>query len=279
LGGKIPSTIRRQVFEGWLAGYTRDQIAKMNQIGAATVSAIVNEFRQDIPDIDVLRVVAVAIRRENLNLGDFASAMRLRNKMIEWGLPEDPQMEDFIEKVNVYCFKAGISPEKFIKMVHNVTSIANQLGSSVDRLPTKILKVQQELKKYRKKVKRLRNMKETLLTAYQVTEENIEDYKEARPLLIEENKRLKNIIGAYENDFRILRKINNEQSSQLFEYDYQEMISDNELKKLYKILLRNEPQISVKELHEIAHEIYHNPSKYVDIIRTIRASRAQGAAA
>lgn len=243
------------------------------------MSAIVNECRQSIPDIDVLRVVAVAIRRENLNLGDFASAIRLRNKMIEWGLPEDPQMEDFIEKVNVYCFKAGISHEKSIKMVHNVTSIANQLGSSVDGLPTKILKVQQELKKYRKKVKRLRNMKETLLTAYQVTEEDIEGYKEARPLLIEENNRLENIIGAYENDFRILRKTNNEQSSQLFEYDNQEMISENELRKLDKILLPNEPQISVKQLHEIAHEIYHNPSKYVDIIRTIRASRAQGAAA
>jgi hypothetical protein len=28
-------------------------------------------------------------------------------------------------------------------------------------------------------------------------------------------------------------------------------------------------------LHEIAHEIYHNPSKYIDIIRQIREQRAQ----
>jgi hypothetical protein len=197
LGGKIPSTIRKKVLKEWLEGYTRDQIAKMNQIGAATVSAIVNECRQNIPDIHLLREVAVALRRENLNLGDFASAMRLRNKMIEWGLPEDPQMEDFIERVNVYCFKAGISPEKSINMVHNVTSLANQLSSSVDGLPTKILKVQKELKNYRKRAKRLRNMIETLLSAYHVTEEDLEDYKNARPLLIEENRRLKNIISAY----------------------------------------------------------------------------------
>jgi hypothetical protein len=76
-----------------------------------------------------------------------------------------------------------------------------------------------------------------------------------------------------------LRKTNNEQFVQLFGYSYEEMISENELKKLDKILLPDEPRISVKELHEITHEIYHNPSKYVDIIKRIRASRAQGAAA
>ncbi|MGH9975474.1 MAG: hypothetical protein ACRD8Z_06520, partial [Nitrososphaeraceae archaeon] len=223
MGGKIPSTIRKKVYKEWLEGYTRDQIAKMNQIGAATVSAIVNECRQNIPDIDVLREVAVALRRENLNLGDFASAMRLRNKMIEWGLPDDDEMEDFIERVNVYCFKAGISPEKFINMVHNVTSLANQLSSSVDGLPSKILKVQKELKKYRKKAKRLRNMIDTLLTAYSVTEAKLDDYVNTRPQLIKENMHLRNIIRAYENDTRVLRDTNEQQELQLFAYKYEEM--------------------------------------------------------
>jgi hypothetical protein len=279
LGGKIPSTIRRQVFKEWVEGYTRDQIAKRNQIGAATVSAIVNEGRQNTSDIDLVREMAVDLRKENLNVGDFASTMRLRNKMIEWGVAEDPKMEDFIERVNVHCFKAEISPEKFIEMVHNVTSITDQFKSSVVEVPSKILKLQKKLKSYKKRVKRNRDMKETLLSAYLVTEENLEDYINKRPLLIEENTRLKNIIKAHEEDARALRKINDQQFRELFEYRYKEMISENELRKLDQSWPAHEPRLSVKELHEIAHEMYHNPSKYIDIIRRIRAGRVQSAAA
>jgi hypothetical protein len=34
MGGKIPNIIRRQVITQWLYGFSRDQIAKGNQIGA-----------------------------------------------------------------------------------------------------------------------------------------------------------------------------------------------------------------------------------------------------
>jgi hypothetical protein len=57
------------------------------------------------------------------------------------------------------------------------------------------------------------------------------------------------------------------------------MISKNELKKLDQIWLPNEGKMSVTELHEIAHEIYRNPVKYINIIRLIRKNRAQKAAA
>lgn len=65
----------------------------------------------------------------------------------------------------------------------------------------------------------------------------------------------------------------------LYEYSYSEMISENELKKLDQVWLPNEERMSVTELHEIAHEIYHNPVRYISIIRLIRKNRAQKAAA
>jgi hypothetical protein len=39
MGGKIPKTITKRVITQWLYGFSRDQIAKDNQIGAGTVSA------------------------------------------------------------------------------------------------------------------------------------------------------------------------------------------------------------------------------------------------
>jgi hypothetical protein len=51
--GKIPKLIRERVINQWLLGTSRDQIAKDNDIGAGTVSAIIKDAKQEIPDIDL----------------------------------------------------------------------------------------------------------------------------------------------------------------------------------------------------------------------------------
>ena len=45
MGGKIPTTITKRVITQWLYGFPRDQIAKANQIGAGTVSAIIKQCK------------------------------------------------------------------------------------------------------------------------------------------------------------------------------------------------------------------------------------------
>jgi len=47
MGGRVPLTIRRQVIKQWLDGHSRDQIAKDNDIGAGTVSAIIKQCGQE----------------------------------------------------------------------------------------------------------------------------------------------------------------------------------------------------------------------------------------
>jgi transposase len=51
---KVPKSIKQQVIKQWLQGTSIDQIAKNNDIGAGTVSAIIKDIKQnDIPDIDL----------------------------------------------------------------------------------------------------------------------------------------------------------------------------------------------------------------------------------
>lgn len=52
LGLTIPPTIRARVIKQWLSGYSRDQIAKDNQIGAGTVSSIVKQHKGEQQDYD-----------------------------------------------------------------------------------------------------------------------------------------------------------------------------------------------------------------------------------
>ncbi len=72
-----------------------------------------------------------------MSLGDFASSIRLRTKLAEWEIAEDAQIEDFIEIVNVYCFRAELPPGDFVDMVHKVASKANLSKTPVDRLHPK----------------------------------------------------------------------------------------------------------------------------------------------
>jgi DNA-binding CsgD family transcriptional regulator len=49
---KVLKSIRERVIKQWLQGMSRDEIAKNNDIGAGTVSAIIKDAKQEIPDID-----------------------------------------------------------------------------------------------------------------------------------------------------------------------------------------------------------------------------------
>ncbi len=47
---------------------SRDQVAKVNGIGDGTVSAIIKEAKQEIPDIDLLREVAIIVKKYDLSV-------------------------------------------------------------------------------------------------------------------------------------------------------------------------------------------------------------------
>src|SRR5919199_2199444 len=93
---KVPKSIRERVIKQWLLGMSRDQIAKDNGIGTGTVSAIIKDAKQEIPDIDLLREVALVLKKEDLDLSLFASSIRLQKRLDEMDLNED-QIESLIE--------------------------------------------------------------------------------------------------------------------------------------------------------------------------------------
>ena len=113
---KVPKSIKQQVIRQWLQGISRDQIAKDNGIGTGTVSAIIKDAKKDIPDIDLLREVALVLKSNDLDLSVFASSIRLQKRLDEMGLNEE-QIESLIENINTYCFKRGLTDEEFINII------------------------------------------------------------------------------------------------------------------------------------------------------------------
>ncbi len=98
---------------------------------------------------------------------------------------------------------------------------------------------------------------------------DLDEYRRNKPL-VETIKSQQNKLEKAERQIQYLKKeLCNEQNKN-FRFEYSLLISEYELNEANKLLDRS---IEPSELREIADEIYHNPSKYTDIITEIRERR------
>src|SRR5919112_4204201 len=149
--GKIPKSIREQVIKQWLQGMSRDEIAKVNDIGAGTVSVIIKDAKQEIPDIDLLRAVPLVLKKHDWNLSVFAPSIRIKNKLDEMGVSED-KIDSLIDNSNIHCFKRGLTADEYFNNVDKVCALSDNLEISVDELPSYIIQQQLELQKVEEQI-------------------------------------------------------------------------------------------------------------------------------
>src|SRR5918996_1690824 len=149
---KVPKSIKERVIKQWLQGTSRDQIAEDNDIGTGTVSAIIKDTKQkDIPDIDLLREVALVLKNEDLDLVVLADSIRLKKKIDDMDLNED-QIKSFIENINVHCFKRGLKAEEFVNTINKIVALSQNLGMPVEQLPHYIIQEKLEMEKVKQKI-------------------------------------------------------------------------------------------------------------------------------
>lgn len=182
MGGKTPAKTKQKVLKLWLSGNTRKKIAEKAGIGEGTVSSIVQEAKDNIPDVDLLREVAVEINRKALNLNNFSAAIRHRNLLYERGLDDD-QIDSLVENVDEYCYKRGIGIGKFCNLVKDVTGLSEMYGCPVDKLEELIEKLVTQRNSLQESIKILENSRLTQLEKNNITANDIEEYKQAKPLL------------------------------------------------------------------------------------------------
>jgi hypothetical protein len=187
MGAKIPITIRRQVITQWLYGFSRDQIAKGNQIGAGTVSEIIKQCKQkeypggNYSEFDLIRELAVMLKREDVDVNTFASSIRLQRKLDEKELNEE-QIESLIENVDVHCFRRGVKPEELINTINKISVLSDNLGIPIDEIPEYIRQEEERLKEIRQDITDLQIAKMQVLQDHNVTINTLLEYERNKPL-------------------------------------------------------------------------------------------------
>ena len=140
MGGKIPKNIKEKVIRQWTDGLTRENIAKKDDIGAGTVTAIIQEARkqEEYQDIDLLRQISVKLNEEGLGLPLVGFAIRLKKIMEENGINED-QIEPIIQDFAAYCLRHNVSYDTVIQSGREALYLEEKFGIPVERIPEHII--------------------------------------------------------------------------------------------------------------------------------------------
>lgn len=144
MGAPLPQSIKIAVIEGWLQGFSRNSIAEKNKIGAGTVSDIIQKARINIPDLDLMRGLAVALKKNNFDVDCFASLIRLKTVLDRIGLPEE-KLETLLEEINVHCFIEEKSEKEFVSKVDEVFELASELNTTIWGIDSQINQKKMEL--------------------------------------------------------------------------------------------------------------------------------------
>ncbi len=267
MGPSIPHSIKIKVIEEWIQGISRDKIAQNNGIGNGTVTSIIEQSKTNIADIDLMRVFALKMKKENIDLNYFASAFRLKKVLDRLDLPEG-KIEALIEEMNIHCFKQKVGLKEFFFKIDEVSNFANKLHVPIYDILFQINQKTKQLSELDKAVEIKQRQIKQKIEEYNITTKDLEQYRSNKPLIDkiyklefalsnkekEKSLIMEDLIGI-DNENIVLRSKKNVPESEFIEAN--------------KKLPINNP-LRINELQEITDKIYSNPSSNVDIIKIMR---------
>jgi hypothetical protein len=149
----------------------------------------VREAKENVPDIDLLRELAVSLKKQDFNLNSFASAYRQRAMLQTRGLNDD-QIDDMIEQIDEDCFREGIEVKTFIHLIGGASYFSEKYSCTIgelDKLKTEkeneIMQLDDILQGKKEELQIIKGRIETALAKENLTEQDISDYKQNEPLL------------------------------------------------------------------------------------------------
>jgi hypothetical protein len=296
MGSKIPREIRLEVIRKWLEGKTRDLIAYELEVGAGTVSEIVKEYRRGDLDADLLREVALNLKDRRLDIQSFAPLVRLRQvlEQKEWlqGVRPGQQqqeeeenddendidrllekkMESFIVSIEVFCFKHKLPLRQFFDLVYNLYLAAEKLDIPLESFPSYIEELKARIENLLQQIRYFESEKQIALERSQTTERLLEEFNMSRPMFDENQKLEQKLEQVTKERDKYKMELDHERIWKRKEEEYEWSIPIPELAKANKDLgFRTGPYseqmlLNPKYLKEMLIDVYHHPSKYVEVI-------------
>jgi hypothetical protein len=225
-----------------------------------------------------------------LDIQSFAPLVRLYEVLREKGLLTGTtgqgslemmqnRMEALIIGLEVFCFKEQLSVEDLVSLVTNMYNTSDNLGIPIQRFPSYITELKDEIDTLRKKRDRIGANKQAALRDYGMTLELLREYNENKPFLIQIQKYEQLLADANEKKCECQQELANEKFWNKFEEQHTWSISADELNKANVALglspidnFDRRPSLSGSDLKKWVMDFFYHPSRYVKAIKEIRDS-------
>jgi hypothetical protein len=267
MGSATPYSIKVKVIKDWIQGLSRDKIGQNNGIGAGTVTSIIQQAKTYIADMDLMRALALNIKKEKLEINYFASAVRLKKVLDRLELSEE-KVEVFLEAINIHCFRQKVSKIEFISKIGEVSNLAKSLDISIFNIPAFVNQKTKQIAELDKEIVLKQRQIKQLIEEYGLTIQDLKDFRLNRPL-IDKNQELARALKNMENNKSMLLKELLEINDENTELKLNKTVQEKEIIEVNKKLLLNNP-LTIKELSKITDEFFSHPSKNIDIIKLMR---------
>src|SRR5918911_5228849 len=183
----------------------------------------------------------------------------------------EKKMESLIMSFEVFCYQQNLSVKQFFDFIHSMYLTAEKLGIPLVDVADYIKQQEAHVRNMVESVKYWEAEEQAIYEKYNTTEKSLHEFQLSRSLF-DDNQELK----------RKLEQAINERNKYKFELESERFwnkrkeedrwsITEYELDKVNKDLGNRAGQytrqiIDPKYLKEMVMDVYHNPSKYTDII-------------
>ena len=143
-----------------------------------------------------------------------------------------------------------------MNLVEKISCLSDNLGIPVEELPERINRLKRSLDDISLEIRDLIIKKGRAISSYNTTVADLEEYRRSRPLI--------ETLKAKDEE---LERERERREAELLEKEYEWSIHEDEIKRINE---GSEIPIDPPELYELAKDLFHHPSKYPDVIRTMR---------
>lgn len=164
-----------------VGGIPRDEIGANNRISVGMISAIVTEARSQIGDLDLMRELALNLRKAGLDLNSFAFTIRLQNKLNRLGISEE-LAESVIEKLHVHCFTKNLEISIFLSRLGYLIDLVNRIGVPIEQIEKYISEKVNTLKRLDKDIQNMAKERNDLASVYKTTVADLEENQQLEPI-------------------------------------------------------------------------------------------------
>jgi hypothetical protein len=168
----IDTQVKKHVIKQWLSGDSRDRIAADNNIGAGTVTNIINEWRKGVEDseYDNVRQLTMSLKKQGIGLNDLACSLRLNNYIKNLGTNKD-KMESFIANL-----ANSPEPEKLIDVANQVAHLSRAESIPLEELQGYLKQKEEEKQRLEEGIKHSR----AILESTNLDVQTINEYKQLK---------------------------------------------------------------------------------------------------